>query len=391
MTQAVSPAPPPKNGLEEQLAEARQETKAALAELARRDSEDATEPVVLVVGMVDGGCVCGGGASLHRRCHRRARWIFPLASLCTLGVFVAAQVLNQGVVYLTVDAPDIHLLLPKGLHIQQIAQNATYWEAIQSSWDAGATVSTSLNAGLTGVLPVISMVTLNICWFFQSPRIRGHKIFGLLIGVLMQCSKMASWFLVFSFLQSLAFQYELAFDWNNKGDKDIQIKMDVAASFGAYAMTIAIVMFQCCANACFVVDRFINGQDSDEKRARRQATGGDEKRPLLLCVWKQMATDRGYQPVWLVAAALVQLAVAGLVVAGPLLTYRALTLPSFQLEFKTQIEWNIALSTCGKKDCPGTEQALLPLVVSIWNGAMQGPGIDPSAVDVTTHAIPTTT
>ena len=382
LTQAVGPAPrSPPTGLEEQLAAAREETRAALAELERRDSADA-EPVVLVVGMVDGGCVCGGGASLHKRCHRRARWVFPLASLCTLGLFVVAQVLNQGVVYLTVDAPPIRLLLPKGLHTQQAAQNATYWQAIQSSWDAGATVSTALNAGLSGILPIFSVISLNVCWFFQSPRVRGHKVFGLLVGVLLQCSKMSSWFLVFSFLQSLAFQYELAFDWNGRGDKDIQIKMDVAATLGAYAMTVALVMFQLCANGCFVADRYINGQDSEEKRARRQASGGDEARPLLLCVWRQMAAQQACRPVWLAAGALLQLAMAALVLAAPLLTWRALTQPSFQLEFKTQIEWNIALSQCGAKDCSGSEQALLPLVVSIWNGAMQGPATKPSTVDL---------
>ena len=60
---------------------------------------------------------------------------------------------------------------------------------------------------------------------------------------------------------------------------------------------------------------------------------------------------------------------------------RALILASFQFEFTTEIEWNIALAHCGQKVCRGEERALFPLVVDIWNGAMQGPATNPTALD----------
>lgn len=331
LTRAVSPTPQPQPaaaastqpGLEEQLA-------AAKTALAKARDESSTEPVVVVVGMLDGGCVCGGGGSLHRRCHRRARWIFPLASAVTIGVFVASQILNQGVVWLTVDAPDIRFLLPDGLHMQQAAMNATYWESVQDGWDAGATVSTVLNAGATGLLPVVCLLVLNICWFFQSPRVCGDRnLFSALIGVLLQCSKLASWFLMFSFIQSLAFQYSLAFDWNNLGDHNIEIKMDVAATSGAYAMTTAIFMYQLCANGIFFADRFLL-----YARGSGYVPGGGARRPLLACAWTQMTAgpNDGSSPggggggqlctvVRTVAAAVTQVIVAALVVVGPYLTW----------------------------------------------------------------------
>ena len=58
----------------------------------------------------------------------------------------------------------------------------------------------------------------------------------------------------------------------------------------------------------FLMDRYINGQDSEEKRARRQASGGDEARPLLLCVWRRMAARQACRPVWLAAGALLPFA-----------------------------------------------------------------------------------
>jgi hypothetical protein len=61
---------------------------------------------------------------------------------------------------------------------------------------------------------------------------------------------------------------------------------------------------------------------------------------------------------------------------------RALTVPCFQFEFETQIEWNIVLTDCGGKVCRGEKRALLPLVIAIWNGAMQGPGTDPTSYDL---------
>ena len=60
---------------------------------------------------------------------------------------------------------------------------------------------------------------------------------------------------MFSFIQSLAFQYSLAFDWNNLGDHNIEIKMDVAATSGAYAMTTAIFIA--------MVRRYTNGDKSE--------------------------------------------------------------------------------------------------------------------------------
>lgn len=306
---AVSTQPPRPN-LQEQLAEA----KAALAE-ARRES---SEPTVLVVGMLDGGCVCGGGGSLHKRCHRCARWIFPLASATTLAVFVASQVLNQGVVWLTVDAPRMPLLLPDGLHLQQAAMNATYWESIQDSWDAGAAVSTALNAGATGMLPALSLLLLNVCWFFESPRVCGDRnLFGILIGVAMQCSKASSWFLMFSFIQALGFQYSLVFDLNNR---DIDINMDIAATSGAYAMTSAILMFQFCSNGIFVADRAMLHASQSDKSLGETARG-----PLLACTWARMTASSGNGDLRAVGAmataVLTQICVAALIIGTPYLTW----------------------------------------------------------------------
>lgn len=57
-------------------------------------------------------------------------------------------------------------------------------------------------------------------------------------------------------------------------------------------------------------------------------------------------------------------------------------MPSFQFELETQIEWNIILTNCGGKACRGEKRALLPLVIEIWNGAMQGPATDPTTYDL---------
>lgn len=300
---------PSRRDLQEQLAE----VKTALAEAQARALP---EPVVLVVGMLDGGCVCGGGASLHKRCHRRARWIFPLASIATLAVFVASQILNQGVVWLTVDAPKMPLLLPAGLHLQQAALNETYWESIQDAWDAGAAVSTAMNAGATGMLPALSLLILNVCWFFQSPRFCGDRnLFGILIGLAMQSSKASSWFLMFSFIQALGFQYSLVFDFNNH---NIDIKMDIAATSGAYAMTAAILMFQMCSNGIFIADRAML------HASQSQTTNSATCMPLLASAWTRMTVGRSntFRMVGsMLAAVLTQVIVVALIVGTPYLTW----------------------------------------------------------------------
>ena len=306
----------------EQLAEQLAEAHAALAEARCAPTpRSSAEPVVLVVGMLDGGCVCGGGGSLHKRCNRCARWIFPLVSVTTLVVFVVAQILNQGIVWLTVDAAPIRLLLPNGLHLQEAAMNATYWESIQDGWDAGAPVSTVMNAVATGVMPAIALVALNVCWFFQSPQVCGGRgLFSILIGAVMQCSKTSSWFLIFSFVQALSFQYSLVFDWN---DHPIDIKMDIAATSGAYAMICAILMFQMCSTGIFIADQaMLHAARSAEEMLQA------ERGPLFATCWKSMtgrwgpADGCGWSAMaWTVMAAVTQIGVAALIFGTPYLTW----------------------------------------------------------------------
>lgn len=64
-------------------------------------------------------------------------------------------------------------------------------------------------------------------------------------------------------------------------------------------------------------------------------------------------------------------------------------MPAFQFEFKTQIEWNIVLTDCGHKACRGENRALLPLVIAIWNGALQGPASHPTSIDLVGNKVRT--
>lgn len=196
--------------------------------------------------------------------------------------------------------------------------NATYWESIQDGWDAGAAVSTAMNAGATGLLPALVLLLLNVCWFFESPRVCGDRdLFSIVIGLAMQCSKTSSWFLMFSFIQALGFQYSLVFDFN---DHNIDIKMDIAATSGAYAMTVAILMFQMCSNGIFIADRAML------HASRSDTTDSATHRPLLTSTWAQMAASRENGCDLRVvgstlAAVLTQTIVAALIIGTPYLTW----------------------------------------------------------------------
>jgi hypothetical protein len=322
-----------------------------------------------------GGCCAGTCAGAVLRV--LARWCVPLGTALGVAAFVMAQNIRTAAVWLGVQ------VTLEGEMSRSVAQNTTFWGSVADGFEDGFWLSQGANTLLSGVWPYLCALGVLLLWFAPRPLSAWNT-------ALVLCSKWSIWYLVFAFMQALAFQYRAVITlFPGTGLEFFTfLDVDVQASDGVYLIAFGGITLQVAGNVVFIADRCLRETAAGAKggyaegRSNRSSGGGggagddaQECYPLFMTVfWRtargaeyNLACPRCLAVLW---AGSCQLVVAALLVGGVALTAEALVADLFTLQQQDGIELELSLQE------PNRTEALLPLTFAVANGALAGPGVE---------------
>lgn len=329
-------------------------------------------------------------SSLHDRCpgsccrgscpgavlRSASRWAVPLALLGCAAAFATAQTVRTAIVWVGLQ------ITLEGELSRAPALNTSFWTSVSDGWDDGFWLSQGTIAFFSGILPYLCVLGLLLLWFM--PRNLRSWITAMVL-----CTKWNVWYLVFAFLQALAFQYRVVITLLPGSPLEFLtfLDVDIQASDGAYLVAFGSIAIQIIGNVAFIADAWLGSHrlvpsatDAHTDKWGRPTTR-DECYPLFLTIFWRTARSAEYKcacprVLTMLWAAACQLVVAALLVCGVTLTTIALVDDLFTTRQQTGIDLQIVLRN------PNRTEALLPLTFAVANGSLAGPGVELETYEV---------
>lgn len=321
-------------------------------------------------------------SSLHDRCpgsccrgtcpgavlRSASRWAVPLALLGCAGVFATGQTVRTAIVWVGLQ------ITVEGEVSRAPALNTSFWTNVSDGWEDGFWLSQGMIALFSGILPYLCVLALLLLWFI--PRNLRSWITAIVL-----CTKWNVWYLVFAFLQALAFQYRVVITLlpGSPFEFFTFLDVDIQAADGVYLIAFGSVAIQIIGNVAFIADACLGSHRAKSVMDAHTDNWGkpttrDECYPLFLTIFWRTARSAEYNcacprvltMLWAVAC---QLVIAAMLIVGVMLTTIALVDDLFTTRQQTGIELQIMLRN------PNRTEALLPLTFAVANGSLAGPGV----------------
>jgi hypothetical protein len=299
-----------------------------------------------------------------------ARWAPPLALVGCGAGFAMAQSIRTAIVWVGLQ------VTLDGELTRSPAVNTSFWTSVSDGLDDGFWLSQGAIMAFSGIWPYLCVLGLLLLWFI--PRSLSSWITAAIL-----CTKWNIWYLVFAYLQALAFQYRVVitlfpgtpFEFFTFLDVDIQ------ASDGVYLLAFGSVAIQVVGNIVFVADTWLGTGEKDAHTDKWDKPAEDQCYPLFLTMFWRTARSAEYnwacpRVLTMIWATLCQLVVAALLVCGVALTAAALVEDLFTTRQRAGIELEITLRD------PNRTEALLPLTFAVANGSLAGPGVELDTYEV---------
>lgn len=300
-----------------------------------------------------------------------ARWAPPLALVGCCAVFVMAQTIRTAIVW-------VGLQITVGGELTRApAVNTSFWSSVSDGLDDGFWLSQGAIAAFSGVWPYLCMVILLLLWFI--PRSLRSWITASILG-----TKWCVWYLIFAFLQALAFQYRAVITLlpGNPIEFRTFLDVDIQASDGVYLLAAGSIVIQTVGNIVFIADARL-GTGGEEAHTDKWDKPAEDQTcyPLFLTMFWRSSRSAEYnwacpRVLTMVWATLCQLVVAALLVCGVALTAAGLVEDLFTTRQQAGIELEITLRE------PNRTEALLPLTFAVANGSLAGPGVELDTYEV---------
>lgn len=296
------------------------------------------------------------------------RWVVPLALAGCCAIFAFAQTTRTAVVWVGLQ------VTLEGELTRTPVLNTSFWSSVSDGLEDGFWLSQGVIAVFSGVWPYLCVLAFWLLWFVPRPV-------GSWITVAVLCTKWNIWYLVFAFLQALAFSYRIVITTFPGGAFEFFtfVDVDIQASDGAYLIAFGSIAIQTLGNSAYIANMWLG---NDEHETHVAADKWSQPRsnnqtcyPLFLTLFWRTSRSAEYncdcpRATAVVWAAFCQLVVAALLIVGVSLSTKALVDDLFTTRQQTGIDLEIAIRE------PNNTEALLPLTFAVANGILAGPGVE---------------